>query len=335
MIRKTLAYLAILTLIILFLPTCKAGKSAAAAEMVVQYADSIQAIALIQENDRDGFFDLIQVTDMAIQMHALPPYPDRAVMLEKYKAFLAGQVKPMEPKDKIWLDSTFLLVKKGIKDLNPKLAPPAINIVKIRTDHYGEGTFYTRGYTIFIPDHIFNENFKEHVNVMYHELWHIISRNNKDIKTKAYQLIGFEPHGKSLKIADSLQQIILTNPDGCVNDYALNLKGETIIPIIHSKYKAYNPMLKEFFEYLSFDFFPIDEQGRVGNVPAKLGSMEGLYDKIKDNTQYIIHPDEIMADNFRMCINSNQSGDYSMYSTGGKQLIQDFTQLLKEVKKVD
>ena len=314
--------------------SCKIKQPSIAKEMIVVLEDSTAAANLINADDEDHFFTKITVIDMAIQMHMSPPYGSRLEMIKLYRDFLNGQVLQPSAKDRVWIDSAFHHVKDGINKLNGNLFPPQISIVKIKPDHYGEGTFYTRGSTIFIPDHVFDEDFNNHITVMYHEFWHVISRNNPELKRKAYELIGFLPHNKKLIYSDSIGQFLLTNPDGVVDNYAINLNGETTIPLILSKYDAYSDENKVFFNYLSFDFFSIDATGRVSNQPAKLGSMEGLFAKIKDNTQYIIHPDEIMADNFQLAVMAYQTGDYSAFSPGGKQLIDQLTALLKTITDI-
>lgn len=325
----------ILALVILGSVTaCKTGKSLKTTELKAELADSVRAVKWIQENDADRFFDLISVIDMAIQMQATPPYKDRQAMVGEYKDFLATQVMQPTAQDQLWVDSTFLLVRKELQMINPVLNTGKINIVKIRTDHYGEGTFYTRGHSIFIPDHIFSEPFDQHVDVMLHEYWHIISRNNPAIKKEAYELIGFVPHGKNLQFSDSLSKTLLTNPDGCVSDYTIQLNGEKVLPLLTSKFSEYMPGKTTFFQYLQFDFYPISETGRVGDQPAKLASMAGLFEKITDNTQYIIHPDEITADNFKLAVEANATGNYSSFSEAGKKLIDKFSTMLKNIKEV-
>jgi hypothetical protein len=55
-----------------------------------------------------------------------------------------------------------------------------------------------------------------------------------------------------------------------------------------------------------------------------------FFTKIKDNTQYIIHPDEIMADNFMFAVLAFSNDDYNRFSGTGKVLIKELLTILRK-----
>lgn len=68
-----------------------------------------------------------------------------------------------------------------------------------------------------------------------------------------------------------------------------------------------------------------------GNSTISQELMADFFRQIKDNTNYIIHPDEIMADNFMFAILSMESPDYlTRFSKEGNTLIEEIKTILRE-----
>jgi hypothetical protein len=174
---------------------------------------------------------------------------------------------------------------------------------------------------------------------MLHEIWHILSRNNNTLKTQAYNLIGFKPFTKKIYAEEPLSKLMLTNPDGVSMDYTIDLgDGINAIPIIKSTRKTFDMKSPRFFDYFNFDLYAVDNDGKIitdinggTTIPPENNSV--FFNKIKDNTQYIIHPDEIIADNFMLAINANENQQFDKFSPEGSQLIKDFLVILKNFKR--
>lgn len=49
--------------------------------------------------------------------------------------------------------------------------------------------------------------------VMWHEMWHVISRNNPELRKQMYKLIGFNVLPNEIDIPDEIKSHILCNPD--------------------------------------------------------------------------------------------------------------------------
>ena len=60
------------------------------------------------------------------------------------------------------------------------------------------------------------------------------------------------------------------------------------------------------------------------------GMMPGFFEQIKDNTQYIIHPDEIAADNFIYAITRSNITDSKRFSEEGVDLVERLYRVLQE-----
>lgn len=326
--------------------SCRSNKSQpdsnTAKGAVVTYVDSISAAKAIVDEDVDGFFDNVSIIDMAIQMKSEKSYASREEALSEYKAYLRTEVMNWKDTEKILLNEIFDSIKVQVQRVNPSLMPDDIRLVKIRTNHYGPDVYYTRGKNIMIPENVLHrQGAKEMLEpVMIHETFHIISRYDKPLREKLYALIGFFPHLETLDIPRTITDRWLTNPDGISTDYYIQLRDEDstakAIPLILSNKATFTPENPSFFSYLQFDLFELDEStGKLlhgENLGTTLtdGMMPGFFEQIKDNTQYIIHPDEIAADNFIYAITRSNITDSKRFSDEGSALVDRIYKVLQE-----
>lgn len=333
-------------LCIFILISCKSNKSQSDSVKskggVVSYVDSLSATKAIVEEDSDGFFDQISIIDMAIQMKSEKDYKSREEALIEYKAYLRTEVMNWTDSEKILLNEIFDSIKIQVQRVNPDLMPEDIRLVKIRTNHYGPDVYYTRGKNIMIPENALNrQGAREMLEpVMIHETFHIISRYDKALKEKIYALIGFFPHNQTLNVPKAITDRWLTNPDGISTDYYIQLRDEKLeakaIPLILSNKSAFTTTNPSFFSYLQFDLFELDEDsGQLlhgDNLATTLtdGMMPGFFEQIKDNTQYIIHPDEIAADNFIYAVTRSNITDSKRFSDEGADLVERIYKVLQE-----
>ncbi len=333
-------------LCMLFLVSCRSNKvqsdNIASKNTVVTYLDSLSASKAIVEEDEDGFFDKISIIDMAIQLKSEKEYASREEALLEYKSYLRTEVMNWTDSEKILLNSIFDSIKVQVQRVNPSLMPDDIRLVKIRTNHYGPDVYYTRGKNIMIPENaLYRQAAREMLEpVMIHETFHIISRYDKPLREKIYALIGFFSHLKTLDIPQTITDMWLTNPDGISPDYYIQLTdGESsnkAIPLILSNKANFTLVNPSFFSYLQFDLFELDEStGKLlhgDNLGTTLtdGMMPGFFEQIKDNTQYIIHPDEIAADNFIYAITRSNITDSKRFSEEGADLVERLYRVLQE-----
>lgn len=324
------------TVLISYQSSCKSSQGTIDCDKMLKitYLDSSQASKEIVTDKYDGFFDKIHAIEIAIQLKSEVGFSDDISARAAFKDFLKTQVSTFTLKEKSLMDSLFMDAKSKISALNCDILPDKINLVKIKNGHYGNDVYYTRGSTIFIPENIFT-NFVADVQlpVMIHEIWHIMSRTNSKLRTKAYALIGFKAHGKTLKVDPNLEKERLYNPDGVSDDYALKINDKWVMPIITSNAKQYTKDKSAFFDYLKFDLYDFNEDGVMDAEPLNLNLTNLFFKEIKDNTQYIIHPDEILADNFMLAVLASHKNDYKQFSKEGKVLIDQVISLIKNKEK--
>ena len=308
------------------------------------FLDAAAASEKIVVDNSDGFFDFLSVADMSIQMKKsdMPDNGGDAKVL--YQEMLRSEMSDFNTDEKAFMKEVFTSAKSAMDKLNSKLYPEMIELIKTKTNHYGQDVYYTRDRAIILPENIFDEKALDvQVPVMLHEIFHLLSRYNDYFRNKMYALIGFEEFKEALVLPPSISNKLLTNPDGVRRDYAINLKntkGEIVraLPLIMSTKERYDPSVPIFFGYLNFDLFPLinltPDQVTLG-LNQKGGSALSIehngdfFAQIKDNTQYIIHPDEIMADNFMMAVLAYRDSNYEGFSPDGKKLLMDVIEILK------
>lgn len=287
--------------------------------------------------------------DMQIQLQGSAS-PNREETLASYKELLKTDVAAFTPKEKALLTQVWEQAYQDVNSIQKGLFPDTILLVKTLAQHYGPGVYYTRGKGIVIPENeLLSSNEDGLYNVMLHELFHIWSRLHPDKRKQLYRLIGFRklPVGpQALKMNDALRSRILLNPDGIDYSYTIQLiktDGHLVdaIPIIISNRSTYSVDQPGFFSYLSFQLFPMEKTPEdeylvvstdEGQAPEDLIEGSNFLSIIKDNTGYIIHPDEIMADNFVLWVKQHRTRDPEELSLSneGQQLLDQIDVLLSQ-----
>ena len=277
---------------------------------VVHLLDSIQAAQQLQTDKKEGFFEKISPLDTRLQM-GIPldsaiPAP---VLRKNYKPFLAKQAMPLKATDRALLKAAFEQAYALCDSLNPNLLPDTVLLGKMETNIFGPSVYFTREKAIFIPKNELYEGNRALLPVLLHELFHIISRYNSAVRTELYALIGYQRLNAPLHFPPQLLERRLLNPDGIDHNYAIELpdstgKAQHYISVITAD-TADNYPGKRYFDYIDFSLYPllptdtgytVQPQGLAPEIAP------GFFGQIGDNTGYIIHPDEILADNFVLLV---------------------------------
>ncbi len=309
----------------------------------VVFLDSVAARTAIIYDTHDNFFEDISDLDMAIQAKVEDHEKmSRDELSSYYKKFMQDDVTNFTKEEKVLLTEIFKEIHTFTSTLNNNIFPEKLKLIKSHERPYGTGTFYTRENCIVIPYGAFKTMDRSAMyNVMLHELFHVYSRLNNEKRLAIYDLIGFKPFDSDVfRMRDSLAKRVLLNPDG-VKKYYITLKMDDgqfrdFMPIITAKSWKYTPAKKLFFQYLKFDLYEVQrvlgkakgmgltkvKSNGDGTAGFDVNSeLPDFFRQIKDNTNYIIHPDEVMADNFMILIQSMKDKSvYDALSEEGKGL---------------
>lgn len=316
---------------------------------LVLLLDSTRASRAIVTDRQDHFFDLVTPVEMSIQLkQPLREGENRGDLLARYTAFLQSDVDNFSATESQFVDKVMREVFKTCESVAPGIFPDTLLLIKTKGRHYGDGVYYTRENCIVIPaDALRARNRPAFKSTMFHEIFHIYSRQHPAKRQALYRLIGFESIGlPSLRLPEALAARVLHNPDGVDFAQKITLKlesGQTVhaVPIIYANNAGFTADKPEFFGYLEFNLFPVELQAdgvwQVNTKPDGLSSVLNIsnlpdfFRQIKDNTGYIIHPDEVLADNFAFLMQSKDNPAVTAkFSPGGKQLIADLEKILKD-----
>ena len=239
---------------------------------------------------------------------------DRVVSEREYLEFVGKSVVAWEEAEK----EKVYLAMEGVEEALKKMAlpfPKKIWLIKTTGQEEGNAA-YTRANAIVFPEKFLEGGAPWVQRVLCHELFHVLSRANRELREKCYAAIGFEKCDE-LEFPEELAERKLTNPDAPRNEHCLKVKidGEEqwVIPILFSKEEKYDPEKGgEFFRYLQFKLVVVEraEEGMSVEVvregeKAKLldaGEVTGFLEQVGENTTYLIHPEEILADNFVLLV---------------------------------
>ncbi len=295
-------------------------------------ADSLRAAAEESDRVQAGQFTFVFATQE--QGHAvlgvrdrytsaMSPF-DRQVRMrtdedpgeQAFLDFTAAAVKPWSTEAR----ETFAVAIEKIKPALSRIkASGTSEVLLVRTDGKQEsGAAYTRGSAIVLPAGDAMAAVRRD-SLIAHELFHVISRNDSELRDELYKQIGFRRSG-TISLPGELAGLKLTNPDAPEINHVIDLKVAedqtiTVAPVLYAK-GPFDPRdARSLFGYLEFRLMEVTEI--VGKrYVAKL--LEGkpvmhqpnipdFHRQIGRNTKYIIHPEEILADNFALLITENQS----------------------------
>jgi hypothetical protein len=307
--------------------------------------DSTQATERIIKDEKEFFFDNINVLDMSLQLQR--PFEDsfkRETVLEQYKKSLQKSVKSFSKTEEDFIKKALQNVFKETDFDLKKVVNKPISLIKVSGKHYGDGVYYTRENCIIIPaNELEKPNFIDFQEVMVHELFHIYSRYHPKKQKALYELIGFKSIGniRNLQMNPRLKSRILLNPDGVNYAYAINLNKESkafqAIPLIISNKEKFDSSQTVFFNYLQFDLYKIQppfsrlikvESTIEGKSIIHYNDQSDFWSQIGANTDYIIHPDEVLADNFVLLLKGEKS--WKELSPRGQDILKSMKSIIFE-----
>lgn len=234
---------------------------------------------------------------------------DRDVSDEEFFRFVAAAVEP-------WPEDEVKTLTAAAESIHKRLAayrlPFPAKVLLVRTSGKEEaGAAYCRQNAVVLPGRLVTKYSSADLErLLLHELFHVLSSHNPELRKSLYAIIGFKP-SPGIELPKSLRDRKITNPDAPTIDYHIEvtIEGElrAAAPVLYSSLDKYKPDVRgTFFQHMLFKLMlieqvdgrwrPVEVDGRaVVFDPKKVPSFMA---QIGENTNYIIHPDEILADNF-------------------------------------
>lgn len=296
MIFRQLQYLGLWALLI----ALSSAWSTTARATTFEFATVEQGLAIIAA--RDEYVQRLSPLERALKAKSEAPVSE-----EEFLTFLTGAVQP-------WPDADRAAVQAALESIRPKLAelglPLPNSVLFVRITGAVEGNSpHTRANAILLTESsVQRPGFLQYL--IAHELFHIASRYDKAWRDAMYATIGFVPV-EEVTLPLQLASRKITNPDAPLIDVAIKVQVDDgvawVAPLLQSTVDRYDATQGgEFHKFLKLTWLEVarGEQppGRAElTLPPRLrdtAQLGGFLEQIGRNTKYIIHPEEILADNF-------------------------------------
>lgn len=184
--------------------------------------------------------------------------------------------------------------------------PDTIFLINTTLDEeFKGGTGYTRSNYVVLNGEKITQPDSLTKLLVIHEIFHVLSRHDPELRAKLYKTIGFDLMDE-LQLSGDLAFYKLTNPDAPYNDSYIKLThaGQTVecMMIVYAERKYTGGSIKDYANigFVKLTGANVKQIAEIGGEPVVYNFEEitGFFEQIGRNTDYIIHPEEIMADNF-------------------------------------
>ena len=237
--------------------------------------------------------------------------------LEELKTFAAGQMLDFTEEEKSILADGMDDIA-GICDERGYVLPDEGDIVFVKSTMKDEqnAAAYTHGNEIYVGESLLSDGLSddpevqaEFKEVLAHELFHCLTRNNPDFRRDIYGILGFTVEDEDYEFPQQIKDIIINNPDVEHHDShaVFSIDGEEKdCVVIFTTTKPFEKEGDSFFHYAMTGLVPVDGLDTVYSSD----DADNFWDVFGKNTDYVIDPEETMADNFSYTI---------MYGPDGKE----------------
>jgi hypothetical protein len=224
-----------------------------------------------------------------------------------YRQYLASQGRDWTEDERRRLATLNVRLERFLETLKLRM-PERILLVKAGMERVDSAP-HTRANAIVLPQAFLDAaQPAELVYVMGHELFHVLSRHDEQAREQLYATLGFQRCART-EVPEAVERLRITNPDAIDDRHTIRVRyrGEQVeaMPLLMLRSADFDPA--QGFIANAHDPWLIMERRdgacrarlRAGVAQsAKAAELEGLFEQIGRNTAYLIHPEEIVADNF-------------------------------------
>lgn len=258
--------------------------------------------------------------------------------VESVKEYGAKQMLEFTDNEKEILSSAMDELETIIKD-NGYHLPKIDEIVFIKSTQKEEGgsVAYTHGTQIYmnniIPIYLrtSKENHEKGLYVLAHEIFHCLTRCNKDFRSDIYKLINFTVNDKDFEIADEVKRITISNPDVEHHDayatFNINNKDKDCY-MLNISAKPFEKPGDEYSTYYKFILVPVNKEADDKDYYI-IDEAKDYWNVFGENTKYVADPEECMADNFGYALSYGLNGSIKY---NNPEIIEGIIDILKNNK---
>jgi hypothetical protein len=280
----------------------------------VEFGSAAEGARLL--STRDVFVAAMSPYDRSARLKT-----DKDVTEAEYLAFVARQTRDWTEAEERAIGASLERFRDAVKAANLDFRlPPTVRFVKTTGLEEGRAA-YCRDAAVILPANVVGGDPAERETTIFHELFHMYSRHHPERREALYRILGFEVCPE-IALPESLRRRKLTNPDAPLIDSVIRVRVASgsgletsrrpVTPVLSATTERYDVKKGgEFFDSMEFRLLVLDEVG-AGFRPAVLpdgkpwmlevSALPDYWEQIGRNTRYVIHPEEILADNFVLLI---------------------------------
>lgn len=304
----------------------------------------------IVESERDPFFS--SLTKIDAELRLAEPLPNstpesRSMLLKK---LFQDAVQDWTDQEVQAMTQYCQVVFQSAQQIAPNWIPGQWKFIKTDGSEEAQAA-YTRFDAIVLPQgklqSVVSQGASpntayETAKLIAHETSHVYSRLNPETRDRLYRRLGFYRVGP-IRMGKALEPLRITNPDGVTLEHVIDVKHPLLgqfpaVMVTYSKSDRFAPEIgRRLFDYLRYDLFAVENteggpriRGGDAGMPRAFSPKEvaGFYEKIGRNTGYIIHPDEILADNVALLMTQNVPGNPAVQNVD-HGLLRDLATILR------
>lgn len=236
--------------------------------------------------------------------------------MQDYLALARSAVLPWTDEERRRINAAYDSIRPELKELSLPL-PKEVLLIKTSGAEEWDAA-YTRGAAIILPVADLSADDRGLRRLVAHELFHVLARAYPRMTDRIYPAIGFQSCG-ALVLPPEVAARVLNNPDTPRNDHCIELTSATGrvtgMPALLSPDGRFDPDMKGGIGAVlsrmqtglmvltpgpGRTMRPVLVNGAPRILPWK--DLPDLPEKIGRNTGYLIHAEEMLADNFALLV---------------------------------
>lgn len=222
---------------------------------------------------------------------------------EEYRRYLSTQALA-------WSDAERERYAPLVARLEPFLdtlrARMPARILLIKAGDVMDGVPHTRSNAIVLPQAFLEKADRDELlYVLAHELSHLLSRHDDRARERLYAAVGFKPCGR-VELPAELERLRVTNPDAPLDRHTIRIryrgKSADAMPVSMLRTGKLAPG-QGFLANWHAPWLLVERRGatcRATGQRVAPHELQGLYEQVGRNTDYLVHPEEIVAENFAL-----------------------------------
>jgi hypothetical protein len=231
--------------------------------------------------------------------------------VDSFRAFQAASVQPWPAEARERWQRALGVIAPAFNRLH---VPLPREVLLIHTDgRESANQPHTRGNAVVLPARFNQQQFSD-AEVLAHELFHVVSRHQPELANRLYDLIGYDRVGE-LEWPAAWLPLRIANQDAPFDRHLMRLRiagrETTVMPVVVTSSTRLPPAdgdtLLELMQPRLIEVIP----GAQATKPVLRNGQPVWFDPEKSadfmdhlggNTDYVMHPDETIADNFMFLV---------------------------------